>query len=101
MTFTRSNGENVYNFRFPFYSKFATYVQDIHNIYKIFLKRLPVIIAYWLNRPVVAILYSDRALNHYFEPSVANEVPIVIEFCGESSKNIDLLQEWKTKMDAV
>jgi L-serine/L-threonine ammonia-lyase len=49
----------------------------------------------------LAVLYSDRLRNQFFHPSITNEGPIVIEICGGSGVNLDLLQEWKIKMNAV
>jgi L-serine/L-threonine ammonia-lyase len=51
----------------------------------------------------LAILYSDRLRNHYFSnqssgtTTTKQDGPIVIEICGGSGVNIDLLKDWETK----
>jgi L-serine/L-threonine ammonia-lyase len=45
----------------------------------------------------LAVLYSDRLRNQYFSPALTghSDGPVVIEICGGSGVNIDLLKEWE------
>ena len=45
----------------------------------------------------LAVLYSDRLRNQYFPPVAFGDLngPVVIEICGGSGINIDLLKEWE------
>jgi L-serine/L-threonine ammonia-lyase len=48
----------------------------------------------------LAVLYSDRLRHQYFpsNPSSMKDGPIIIEVCGGSGVNIDLLKDWETKL---
>ena len=53
----------------------------------------------------LAVLYSDRLRNHYFstvsssdDNSQQSSGPVVVEICGGSGINIDLLKEWETNL---
>lgn len=45
----------------------------------------------------LAVLYSDRLRDQYFSPTSSShsDGPVVIEICGGSGINIDLLKEWE------
>jgi L-serine/L-threonine ammonia-lyase len=45
----------------------------------------------------LAVLYSDRLRNQYFSSTSTEQSdgPVVIEICGGSGVNIDLLKEWE------
>ena len=45
----------------------------------------------------LAVLYSDRLRSHYFAPTSVghSEGPVIVEICGGSGINIDLLKEWE------
>lgn len=48
----------------------------------------------------LAVLYSDRLRNQYFSSSLPDESsgPVVVEICGGSGINIDLLNEWEKNL---
>jgi L-serine/L-threonine ammonia-lyase len=48
----------------------------------------------------LAVLYSDRLRNHYFSPTLSDDSsgPVVVEICGGSGINIDLLKEWEKNL---
>jgi L-serine/L-threonine ammonia-lyase len=103
MVFTHFSGRMSLIFFFP-YSNFAPFVYEKPNMHPIRIQKFARdhrMLVEPACGAALAVLYSDRLRNQFFLPSIKNEGPIVIEICGGSGVNIDLLQEWKIKMNAV